>query len=236
MMKEGGERLQRGERYILLVLWVATAGFIGLMIAASWPDYWRYVASETAPLAWLESVLLLLTAFVAGLMAFTENASGGSRKTGLSWAVMAAAFVWLSLDERFALHERLRDRFLKPTGLRLLPWMEAGDWIIPLYAVCGLAAVWSIWRLLGRNRTARRFFAAALLLAFWAVAMDTINIRELDKDTERLLQSVEEVLETIAMASFLSAFLCVWTRKIGGLIHQAQGLGKAEFTRGPDVL
>lgn len=200
---------------LLLALWLIVAGFLLLLLGAGWPQYWRFIAAETTPLTWLESVLLLLTAFVAGLIAYIEGLAGQkSRRVVQGWIAIALAFAWLALDERFAIHERLRDQWLKPTGIKLLPWMEAGDWVIPLYMLCGLAAVWSIWRLLGKDRATRQFFVAALLLAACAVLMDTIDIRRLDKGMERLLQSVEEGIETFAMTAFLSSFLCVWMRRL----------------------
>jgi len=211
------------EQGLLLVLWAAVAGFLLLMVVAAWPQYWRFIAAETTPLAWLESVLLVLTGAVTGSIALVEAMIGRSqRKAILAWIIVAAAFAWLSLDERFALHERIRDRFLKPTGIKLLPWMEAGDWLIPLYAVCGLAAVWSIWRLIGVHNGARIFLIVGLIIAACAVGMDTIDIRSLDKGAERLLQSIEEGLETVAMTSFLSAFLCVWMNRIRELTSEAR--------------
>lgn len=215
----------KGEHLLLFLLWGTVLGFLVLTAAAAWPEYWRFIAAETTPLAWLESVLLVLTAAVTGLIAFVEGLFGAgraSRKKVLGWCVVAAAFAWLALDERFALHERLRDRFLKPTGIKLLPWMEAGDWLIPLYMVCGLLALWGIWKLIGDIRNARIFLIIGLLIAVIAVGMDTIDIRSLDKGAERLLQSVEEGLETLAMTSFLSAFLWVWMVMIRSLPIQLE--------------
>jgi hypothetical protein len=203
------DRAWRGaERAVLLSLWGAVAAFALLMVAAGWPQYWRYIAAETVPLAWLESVLLALTAMAAGMRAFAAKATGEGDWAPRAWTAIAAGFALLSLDERFAVHERIRDRLLKPTGVRLLPWMEAGDWIIVLYALCGLAVAWNLWKLLAPRRAARAFFAAAVAIAAVAAGMDTIDIRSLDKGAERLLQSVEELLETASAASFLSAFLC----------------------------
>jgi hypothetical protein len=209
----------KSEHVLLLALWLAVIGFMLLMVVAAWPQYWRFVAAETTPLTWLESVLLILTSFVTGLIAFLEAIAGKSaRKVFLGWIALTAAFAWLSLDERFALHERVRDRFLKPTGMKLLPWMEAGDLLIPFYMLCGLAATWGIWKLIGSRRGARLFLVSGIILSAVAVSMDTIDIRSLNVGTERILQSVEEGLETLAMTSFLSAFLCVWVGKIRSLL------------------
>lgn len=213
------------DKFLLAFLWAAVASFVAGLVAAAWPQYWVYLAAETTPLAWLESVLLALVAFVCGLLAYAESAGG--RGTAVRWwLLLTAGFALLALDERFAVHERLRDNWLKATGIRLLPWMEAGDWLIPLYAACGLVMAWGILRLLSGHRPAKFFFAAALLLAGIAAGMDTVDIRSLGKGTERLLQSVEEIIETAAMLSFLSAFLL----RLTGMISRprdADGKGGA---------
>ena len=211
-----GERGNRGraEGTLIAALWGATAAFCLLLVAVAWPEYWRYVAPEMSPLAWWESVLLAFSAFTCLLLAWDAWVREERRTVRAGWLAVAAGFALLALDERFAVHERIRDRFLKPTGIRLLPWMEQGDWIIALYALMGLAAAWGIWRLLDIRPKARRFFAAALVLAFCSAAMDTVDVRSLDLAKERLLQSVEEIVETMAMAAFFSAFLLVLTTRM----------------------
>jgi hypothetical protein len=212
----------RNENLLIIFLWVGVIGFMVLLALAGWPQYWRFVASETAPLAWLESMLLVLTAFTAILIAYIDGLAGVVKRPRYlthGWLIVALGFAWLAMDERFAVHERIRDRFLKPTGIKLLPWMEAGDWVIPIYMVCGLAAVWGIWQLFEGRGTSRRFFVGALLLSVCAVMMDTIDVRSLDIGSERLLQSIEEVLETLAMTAFLSAFLWVWMGKLKAMIN-----------------
>ncbi|WP_256758716.1 hypothetical protein [Cohnella sp. WQ 127256] len=217
-------RSLKSEQLLLLVLWTIVFGFLLVMVVTAWPQYWRFVAAETTPLAWLESVLLVLIAGVSGLIAYVEALSGKStRKVILGWVVVAIGFAWLAVDERFALHERIRDQFLKPTGFKLLPWMEAGDWLIPLYMISGLIALRWLWQLIGMNRSARLFLVTAILISVCAVGMDTIDIRSLNKGMERLLQSIEEGLETLAMTSFLSAFLCVWMARLNSIIHQVKG-------------
>lgn len=228
-------------------LWLVVLLFTLGMLAAGWPRYWIYIAAETTPQGWLESVLLVLAAALAGLNAFAaaveasgtkrghvagagepERGAAGAgrargagalsrllrRRQGWAWTIVAAAFAWLALDERFAVHERLRDRYLKQTGVKLLPWMEAGDWVIPIYAVCGLAAVWGLWQLLGASRAARAFMAAGLLLALCAVSLDTLDIRSMSRASERLFQTIEECLETGAMTAFVSSFLSVLTGRL----------------------
>ncbi|MDG0809753.1 hypothetical protein [Cohnella rhizosphaerae] len=179
VLAESGRLPLAGKR-LLAALWLAVLLFTVGMIAAGWPRYWVYVAAETTPQAWLESVLLVLAAAVAALNAVVASLEKelaapfgergreaevageagqdareawmsaqaapsvgrrgrgarqpadvrpGERGARLSawigrhgawgWTITAAAFAWLALDERFALHERLRDRYLKRTGIRL---------------------------------------------------------------------------------------------------------------------
>jgi len=217
-MKTGERRNpSRPETPLLAVIWGATSGFCLLLVTVAWPEYWRYVAPETSPLAWWESVLLALSAFSCLLLAWDARVREERRTIRIGWLMVAAGFALLALDERFAVHERIRDRFLKPTGIRLFPWMEEGDWLIPLYALTGLAVAWGIWRLLDVRPQARRFFAAALVLAFCAAAMDTVNVRSLDLAMERLLQSVEEIVEALAITAFLSAFLLVLAPRLNDM-------------------
>jgi len=225
-----GERGNRGraEGTLIAALWGATAAFCLLLVAVAWPEYWRYVAPEMSPLAWWESVLLAFSAFTCLLLAWDAWVREERRTVRAGWLAVAAGFAFLALDERFAVHERVRDRFLKPTGIRLFPWAEAGDWLIPLYALAGLAAAWGIWRLLGVRPGARRFFAAALVLAACSVALDTVDIRSLDATAERFLQSVEEILESLAMTAFLSGFLLALTSRLGRIPDAEQGNRRPE--------
>ncbi|MBB6674481.1 hypothetical protein [Cohnella nanjingensis] len=240
------DRWRRAERLLLLALWLAVAGFTGGMIAAGWPQYWIYVAAETTPQGWLESVLLVLGAALAGLNALLAAGKREApapeptarrrvrfleRREGLGWTVVAAVFAWLALDERFALHERLRDRYLEMTGVRLLPWMEAGDWLIPLYAVCGLCAMWGLWRLLGARKAARGFFALGIVAAAAAVGMDAVDTRQMDESAVLLLLTIKEGWKTAATTAFASAFLFA----LSGRIREAAGIGaptdRAEMAR-----
>lgn len=202
------------EKILLCVPWIGSALFVAAAVVGAWPEYWKYIAAETTPLAWLQSVLLLSCALLGGLVAFSSFVSEEHRGYARAWMLVAAGFLALAADERFAVHERIRDRFLKPTGIRLLPWMEAGDWLPPIYLACGLAVAWGLWKLLVERAGSRRFFVSAIALAAVSVAMDTVDIRSLSKDTERLMQSVEEIVEMLAMLSFLSSFLLILTGRL----------------------
>jgi hypothetical protein len=215
-------KIEHGTRLLLAVLWAAVLFAICLFVAASWPNYWVFIAAETTPLAWLESLLLMLTACIAALNAFVVYAAGSfDQRMKWGWLVVAAGFAWLGLDERFAVHERIRDLWLKPTGIRLLPWMEAGDLLIPVYTVCGLAISSGIWLMLGTKPRVRLWFIVSLALSAAAAGLDTIDVRSLNLSQERLLQSIEEVIETLSMTGYLSVFLSVWTGLLRGQVDNA---------------
>ncbi|MDG0792753.1 hypothetical protein OMP38_19155 [Cohnella ginsengisoli] len=281
-MPSAGKRL-------LVALWLAVLLFTVGMIAAGWPRYWIYVAAETTPQGWLESVLLVLAAAVAALNAFAASlergngsAFGGrSREAGNSALDSnearktaqdshheaggdgaGCAIERTEKARRISSRRAIRDRrrpFVRMDreawrlglddhgrGLRLAgarravraaraaagPLLEAdghpavaldgsGRLAHPvvrgLRAGGGMGVVAPAWQGQGRAR----FFAAGLVLAFCAVSMDTIDIRSLGKSSERLLQTIEECLETAAMTAFASAFLSVLTGRLSAWYNKA---------------
>lgn len=77
-----------------------------------------------------------LTAFIGGCLAWLRDEAGHR-----DWWLLAGAFLFFAMDDRFAIHERIRDHLLAPRGIRVpfLPWIGPGDFILLLYALIGLA-------------------------------------------------------------------------------------------------
>ncbi len=59
------------------------------------------------------------------------------------WQLLAVGFAAPAVDERFALHERLRDAVLAPRGISVpfLPWVAPGDFLVMLIAVTRLTVL-----------------------------------------------------------------------------------------------
>lgn len=191
--------------------WVG--GLIGLsllyvigLIAVKWPRYWAYIASEMTPMTWWESIILFscsMSAFLCAALIYVD--SGLSRRVYI-WCTLAAAFFFLTLDERFALHERVRDNWLEPRNIKLLPWVGAGDFLLLLYAVVGILFLRYVLHELRIRKAAMRWFLVAVFIAALTVIMDSFDVSRMSLAMERLEQTVEEILELGAMLAFLVSF------------------------------
>lgn len=182
-----------------LVTWLVTPL---LLAAARWPSWWTWIAPEQTPMTWLQSVVLVLAATGSLLLSavLRETSSGHARV----WLLFAAGMLMLALDERFAIHERVRDGFLAPRGVSIpfLPWVAPGDFLLLGIAIAGLVALPWIWRAVTLDRAARITFITGIALACLAVASDSIDPATWSPQAERVQQSAEEVIE-------LGAGLCL---------------------------
>lgn len=210
------DELRRVRRRWCLAL-VAFAVLAPLALAAArWPSYWLWIASEQTPMTWLQSVVLVLAAATGLLVAVLLRLHQAARRDRLPWLGLAAGFAGLALDERFAVHERIRDGVLAPRGVSVpfLPWVAPGDFLVLLLGIAGLAFLPVVLRALAPDAAARRLFVAGTLLAMVAVGVDSIDPSTWSLSAERLQQSLEEVVE-------LAAGLCFWgavTLRLLGLL------------------
>jgi hypothetical protein len=209
-------RLARLQRVVLAIATALPIAFVALLVVARWPEYWRWINYEATPMTTLEVATMFATALIAaaaGARAWLSRAPGAT-----IWWLLAAAFLWFACDDRFALHERLRDRVLAPHGVSIpfLPWVAPGDFILIAYAAAGLCLLPSLWRLLRPHPAARWRLCAGAIVAALAVALDSVDLALLTVPMQRLEQTVEECLELAAQVLFLQAFLCAWLGEIAG--------------------
>jgi hypothetical protein len=134
------------------------------------------------------NTILLLSVAVAAVLALLRSDRDGRRE--LSWLVVAAAAVYLSFDEAFELHERLRNPFGSITDD-----LPTYAWVIPgaALAVAGSAVLVTAGRRL--PPIARPRLAAALgLYGVSAVGVEAVNgwFREHDRDAAYTVGTVLE--------------------------------------------
>jgi hypothetical protein len=184
--------------------------FLALAIAADWPKWWVNINYEVSPLTWFSSVQLLAIGCVCfGNLALSrllaERLEQAPRRTQV-WAALGAGMFFLALDERFQLHERLREGVLKPNGIGTdLPGIAPGDFVLVLYALAGIALCWLLYRWLGG--AARAWLVAAILLGVVATSMDAADLHGESVELVRTEQFIEEILETLTQMSFFAATL-----------------------------
>lgn len=225
---------RRTERAALVGVPIAAGAFVLLLGAARWPAYWAWIAPEQTPMTWLESVMLVLSAAAALSLAASVRMRGHGGM--MPWLVVAAGFGYLALDERFALHERVRDGYLAPREVSapFLPWVAPGDFVLLGYAVVGLALLPVVLRAFSGELRARRVFLAGVVLAALAVAGDSFDVQAMSTAMEIRVQTAEEIVELGSTTCFL---LAMWLRLVPvlGPGHGGYVCGNAEPTRGPGV-
>lgn len=186
------------------------AAFVLLLMVVQWPDYWRWINVEMTPMTSLEVAVML----TIGLVAFSAGAHAWIRDESeyRDWRLIAAGFFYFALDDRFAIHERIRDKILIPHDIRLpfMPWVGPGDFILLIYAAIGIALLPRFLRLFrGKNKASRRLLAGVWVSA-GAVMMDSVELKLLAEDAQRLEQTLEECLELTAQILFLHAVIIAW--------------------------
>lgn len=217
----------RGRRLLVVAL-VAVWLLAPLALAAAqWPRWWSWIASEQTPMTWLQSVVLVLAAAGCLLVAHLLRLTG--RPRARTWWLLATGFGALALDERFAVHERVRDGVLAPRDVTLpfLPWVAPGDFLLLLVGLAGLALLPLVWRAVREDVGARRALAVGVLLAVLAVGMDSIDPSTWSLAAERVQQSLEEVLE---LGSGLALLAAVVLRLLGlqeALVHGSHAAADA---------
>jgi hypothetical protein len=201
------DQLRRARRRTALGLLAAGVLAPTALAAARWPSYWLWIASEQTPMTWLQSVVLVLSAAAALTAATVLGLLSASRRERLPWLVLTAGFLALAFDERFAIHERVRDNVLAPRGVRVpfLPWVAPGDFLVMTVALAGLMLLPLLLRALAPDRTARVLFLVGAGLACVAVGVDSIDPATWSIEAERLQQSLEEVVELAAGLCLLGA-------------------------------
>ena len=191
---------------VVLAFLVAAAVLVpALLFVARHPRWWEWIAPEQTPMTWFQSVTLVVAAVISGLAWYVSRLT--RRTPRLGFALLALGFAMLAFDERFAIHERVRDTYLAPRDVRLplLTWVGPGDFLILIVAVVGLALIPLVVRALGRDRRVLVHFALGVLLSVVAVGMDSIDPSTWSIEAERMQQTLEECIEFWAGLNFLGA-------------------------------
>lgn len=177
------------------------------LAAAQYPRYWEWIALELTPMTWLQTVLLVLAGAASALIAVIGAVRAWPRAPRLAHWALALGFGYLAIDDRFAIHERIRDRILAPRDISIpgLGFLAPGDFQVLLMGIAGLVALPFVLRALRRDRLALWLFVLGVLCSVTAIGMDAIDPATMPVDIERLEQTLEECVELLAAAFFAAA-------------------------------
>ncbi len=201
--------MKRAEKIDLIFLTgslLASLAFVLGLYFLQYPSWWKWILFEETPMAWYQSILLIFSGLIAFLITsyhFVLN----EKKEWLIWLMLALAFLALGIDERFALHERIRDKFLQPQGIhpRFLFWMDKGDFLLFLAMVTGLVLLPWVLKIF-KDKRAKILFILAVIVASGAVITDSFSVPVELLEQHRIKEFWEEMLELTAQLLFLNAF------------------------------
>lgn len=220
-------------RFALFMCALNLAVPLGLIVYArlTGADYWTLFWDEDSLITWFSSIQLLLVGLVAwlnnGLAGVARSLEAGS--SGHShwiWLIFTAGFIFLALDERFEIHEALRDDVLKPaSAIPDLRYLNPGDIVLYLYFLIGVVCAWYLFQELRRYPRSLVFFGAALLIALSSIVIDGLPNAVLRSwPLYHFWHSVfEEVSEIWAQLLFLLAFVTVLRGRLQTLAAGSAG-------------
>ena len=200
----------------------------GMLIdsALSGDDYWKAFHGEDNLLTWFSSVQLVTIGLVAwAVFLTTERAAESAGRTPTVrrwiWVIFALGFVFLALDERFELHEMLRDDAMRPAKLFVdIPWMRAGDIGLFVYLLVGCAFGLVLLTELRRHMPSLWLFlgaiaAAAVIVVIDALPKETVRAWPMPMFWNSVFEEMGEQLgQLLFLLSFL-VFLSAQIREIG---------------------
>lgn len=158
-------------------------------------------------MTWLQSVALMLAAAGSAVIFLVLRLHGHPARSARAWPILTVGFAALALDERFAVHERIRDGLLAPRDISVpfLPWIAPGDFLILGVALVGLLLLPMVLRAVRVDPGARVALLVGVALSVLTVGVDSIDPSTWTVQEERLQQTLEEVLELWAGLCFLAA-------------------------------
>lgn len=185
-----------------------------------------HLSVEATPAAWFSSLTLAACALMLGLIG--RNARTVADRYARHWSALGWIFLYLSLDEAAALHERLSVPVRALSGVGGFLYLA---WVIPagvLVAVIGLAYLRFLRDLPPRTRAL--FVTAGALYVGGALGLELIEGYYADQMGSRLynpsatrvvLTHIEETMEMAGTVTFLYALLDYLGARSGGMIQVA---------------
>ncbi|OHD11702.1 MAG: hypothetical protein A2Y41_11340 [Spirochaetes bacterium GWB1_36_13] len=206
------KKIKRIEKIGIILPIAFSILFIFFIIVAQYPEWWKWIVFELTPLTWLESTLLFTIFLTAAVNAFFSYLENDKTKTIL-WSILAFSFFLLAFDERFAIHERIRDRFLAPKDISL-PWTSPGDVVLIFAAITGLSFLPLFLKLFKERKAALVLFLCGVGMAALSVIIDSFNVENQSVSYQQWEQTIEEMIETSAMLLFLESVFLIFTQKL----------------------
>lgn len=212
-------------RYSFVIGYFVTNVFLVIIfILSKWPKYWEHINYEWSHLTWLSSVNLILIGIfcLIGFMITELNSPVVLKKPIFSFihryiiGAMGLGFLFLALDEKFQIHEKLREKVFIPNEVGTdIPGIGAGDFLHVIIAIVGLGMTYFIYQRIKISKISLGFYGAAVFMALISVITDATSpvVRDDSQLSEAELMSsinhqfTEELFESSAIIFFAICFL-----------------------------
>jgi len=221
--------IDRAQAGILWTVLAANLLFPLVLFLVALPEPWRAFEGERSPINWFSSVQCAVLG-VWGLAVFLvtrqERAVGSDPVfRAWPWLVVSLGFFFLSFDEKFEIHEKTRELFLKPRGwFTEIPNLKSGDVVLPFYALAGILLAYLLLKDLKRHRLSLLIFGAALGLIFVTAVQDSLQLRVFRIPWVRHTQIVaEETGEVWAQALFTVSLALLFFAKLRAFLGRLAG-------------
>lgn len=206
-------------RRVSICLTIVTVALTRLHVVAAnhhWPTHMFDVGAESSIPTWYSSFVLLVAAMLIAIIAFAQG-----RKPGTywwHWVLLSVWFLYMSIDEVAAIHERWADFVSLPdaSGAFSFEWVMVG---VPFVIVMGLAYVRFVFHLPPPARLL--VIAAGAIYLGGALGMEMLGARELDAHGGSyryfLLNTTEEFMEMFGVVVLIHALLSYIGKELKGV-------------------
>lgn len=192
--------------------------FLGICIVSAWPEYWKHINYEESHLTWFSSIQLIFISLTCFSIWFHKFIQKQSKVSQFLWLSLGGGFFFFSLDEKFQIHERLREGVFKVHEIGTnISGVGKGDFLHLIFAAIGLVFSYFVVKEMKGKNGSLWFFLCAVVISLISVVSDATMDIPVQSSAEivqefRAHQFTEEILETIAEALFLVSFTRMrWT-------------------------
>jgi hypothetical protein len=200
--------IDRAQAGLLWAIVAVNLLFPLVLFLAGRSEPWDVFQGEDSPINWFSSVqcsVLGVWALAVFLVTRVGRAAGSDPiPRAWPWLVASLGFFFLAIDEKFEIHESVRESFLKPRGwFTEIPGVKSGDIVLPLYAAAGVVLAYLLVQDLRKDRRSLVLFLLALALISVTAVQDSLELRVFRIPWVRHTQIVaEETGEIWAQALF----------------------------------
>jgi hypothetical protein len=133
------------------------------------------IAGEDSPATWLSGAMLVMAATLSGVIAFREG--------WFPWILLTVFFFLLAIDERFMIHESLKDRILFSSGKDTPLWFKELPVIIGAFVGLIVSVVFS----LRMDRTGRILLSITVFFGLASVVWDIFSMGVVPEEISKLI-------------------------------------------------